>query len=723
MSAPLSARSPRWIQAGVVVLLGVLATSVLFHRLSWSDWGLPHWLEGDPLEVYLRVKIAGEQPAHALLHFNSIDRLGAPGVADWSAYPVPDRLVFVLTGLLARATGLFTAINLVAALIAGLNAASFYLCARWLRCRWEWALALALVFAFCNHNVRWGITLSLSQSFSFPPLILLCAWASRRGRPPRRNRPWSILAAALGLWLGIGNPYLAYFAGVVAGGALLLGFLRRSPWARKIPLLVFLACVTGSFVTANAGYLAARLRGKTTDALARNAGDFQVYALRPIDWLVPPAGHRVPALSQIGQAYQAARKNTGEFFYNYLGVLGVAGLAGLLVGGAGHVARRRYRRLDPLLGLGWITAFGVHGGINTWLGAVGFELFRASTRIGIFAPIWILFFLAGWITRQSRRLPRALSVAVAAMIAAAACWEQTPALGDNPVVGARNLANWRQYQDLTDRLERQLPPGAMVFQMPAVPFPEAGVTQSMTDYQHALPFLTSRSLRFSYGLLRQDPALAWARYVTRLPQKEMIAALERAGFSALWVDLRAYVDNTGQIGPFQQSLRTLGRVEVLPPDRTFPARVFLLQPASDPQLPNFDDPRLKERWMDDRDVAGQPLLLALGGWFPPENSTAGRWRWATRQATLGIWCDSQAAPNAKMRFRLDGPTTSTVTVIHDGRELGPFRTGPEIHEVEIRLVHGLNLLSWRLNGRTFRPGKNDPRELGFMVENLSVSVP
>ena len=36
MSAPFSARLPRWFQAGLVVLLGALATGVLFHRLAWS---------------------------------------------------------------------------------------------------------------------------------------------------------------------------------------------------------------------------------------------------------------------------------------------------------------------------------------------------------------------------------------------------------------------------------------------------------------------------------------------------------------------------------------------------------------------------------------------------------------------------------------------------------------------------------------------------------------
>ncbi len=699
-----------------MTLLGGLVTGLLFHRISWGDWSRPHWLEGDPLEVYARVKIAAEHPGQALFHFSPGDRLGAPTGADWSAYPVPDRLVFVLTGLLSRVTGLIAALNLAGALFAGLNAASFYLCARWLRCRWEWAVALGLVFAFCNYNVRWGITLSLSQTFTLPPLILLCAWSSRRGEPANRHHHWKNLAAGLGLWLGIGNPYLAYFAGVVAGGALLLVLLRGSPRSRKIPLLVFMGCLLGSFIAGNAGYIGQRLRGTTTEALLRNPGDFQVYALRPVEWLVPPADHRVPALAGIGRAYLLTRHGTGEFFYNYLGLLGIAGLVAVLAGSIRRVVRRQWRRLDPLLGLAWITVFGLAGGINTWLGVLGFELFRASTRIGIFAHVWVLFFLCGWLGR--RLLPRPLSILLAAVVALAACWEETPPLGDR-MVGDRNLGRWRLYENATASLERTLPAGATVFQLPVVPFPEAGPTGSMPDYEHLLPYLTSTTLRFSYGHLRHTPALSWASYASRLPAADLVATLEQAGFSVLWLDQRAYVD-CGQA--LIRSLQILGLTELITSDPALPVRIFRLHASRQPQVPDYADPRLRERWLDEPDLVGRPLLLALHGWYPPEQLDSNRWRWATRDTALGLWWDGSAT-RARLRFHLGGQAGSVVGLWLGGREINRLQTGAQIQEIEIPLTQGLTKLEWRLQGSTFKPGGPDPRELGFMVENLSVSVP
>ena len=705
-----------WLQGLAVLVLTVLLVGLMFQRTSWADWSRPQWLEGDPLEVYTRVKIAGEQPGHALRHFDHIDRLGAPTSADWAAYPTPDRLVFVLTGLLGRAVGVIAAVNLVSALILGLNAASFFLCARWLRYRPEWAFAGAVLFALCTYNVRWSITLSFSQVFVLPPLVLLCAHAARRGIPAGSTRHWTLLAALLGLWLGWANPYHAYFAGVVAGGALVLALLRRSPRARLRPLLVFLGCLTGSFLLANAAYLSPGLHGATQAALPRGPNDAVVYALRPLDWLVPPADHRWPAFARLGAAYQAARHGSGEFFYNYLGLLGIAGLAALLVYAGRDALHRRWSRLDATWGLLWIGAFALPLGLNRWLGAAGLDVFRASTRIGVYALVWVLFFVAGRLSRHTRRWSRRFSVALALVIGLAAGWEETLPFGRTEP--AANLARWNAYTNLTHSLEAALPPHGLVFQLPVVPFPEAGRVGQMPDYEHALPYLTSRELRFSYGQLRPSPVLAWQRHVSRLPAPELVRVLERAGFSALWINPRGYPDKAEAL---LAALNATGRGAFQAPAQAGDIWVFRLRPAATPDLPDFSDPRFGERWNESApDVV--PLVFVLDGWFPSEHADGNHWRWATREAKLGLWVDGPAT-SATLRFKLGGPAASKVALRLGEKGLWLLAAGGEKQEVSVELQPGLNTLEWRLDGATFRPGAADPRELGFMVENLSVSVP
>ncbi len=708
---------PRWSQGILIAALTVLIVGLLFQRHSPADWLRPNWLEGDPLEVYARVKLAGEKPLHTLLDFTHPDRLGAPTGADWSAYPVPDRLVLALTGLLGRVTGLIGAINLASALILGLNAAAFYLCARWLRTRWEWAAGLALVFALGNYGIRWGITLSLSQVFVLPPLVLLFARAARRAPAINFGRAWKTLAALLGLWLGFANPYLAFFAGFVGSGALLLGLARRVPGARRTPLLIFLGCLISSFLLSNAAYIGPRLAGASTAALLRNPGDFAVYALHPLEWLVPPAEHRIPALARLGRAYLDSRHGAGEFFYNYLGALGVIAAAVLLFRTGHNFAHRRWSRLDATLGLLWIVVFAMPGGLNRWLGAAGLDVFRAGTRIGIYAAVWALLFFCGWLSRNTRRLPRNVSMVLALLLAGTAIWEETPPLGDR-LVSSLNQARWQGYTQLTTALETALPPHTMVFQLPAVPFPEAGRTEKMADYEHLLPLLTSRTLRFSYGQVRGSPALAWGRHVSRLPAAEMVAALEQAGFAAIWVDPRGYADGGAKI---LADLAATGRRGLEAPAIANGIHVFRLRPAAAPAAPDFSDPRLHERW-DERVPDGHPLILALQGWFPTEYADARQWRWATRAAALGVWWDG-APTRAVLRFRLSGPAKNSVILRWNVQPLETVASGPEIREISLPLAAGLNTLDWTLQGATFHPGGADPRELGFMVENLSVSVP
>lgn len=712
MSLPFPARPARWLQAVLVFLATVACTALLFQRATGSDWSEPHWLEGDPVEVYARVKLAAEQPGAVLSGRIRVENLGAPIRADWTGYPVPDRVVFILTGWLAHGLGLVAAIQLMSACLLGLNAGSFYLCARWLRWRWEWAAALALAFAFCTYNIRWGITLSFSQTFVLPPLLLLCARATRRGAPPAVS--WNLLGIGLGLWLAQGNPYLAYFAGVVAGGALLLAWLRRIPWRRFVPLGLFLGVLSFGFLLLNATQIRGALAGsEETASLLRGADDMRTFALRPIEWLVPPADHRLPPLGDLGRKYHDHVQGRGELYYNYLGLLGIAGLVGLLAVGIRRLARKSWRQADALLGLAWIIVFGMVGGINHWLGAAGLDLFRAGTRIGIYAQVWVLLFLGGWLTRRFHS--KLLSLSLALMIATLAIWEQTPPLGDS-APREQNFARWHDYAALTEKLERTLTTGAMVFQLPATAFPEAGRTGNMPDYDHLLPYLTSDALRYSYGHLRNSPALRWARHVARLSGVEMIAALEKAGFAAVWIDTRAYADAGAAL---YAALQNAGRFELATERQPPFVRVFLLKPAPSPQLPDFSDPRLQEPWDE---TSGEPALLALRGWYVPESDAQNRWRWAARDATLGLWSET-AAPTATLRFRLGGPAQSVVALRLDGRELGRWPPGPETRTVQMPLRAGLTTLIWNLEGRTFRPGDHDPRELGFMVENLSVSVP
>lgn len=694
-----------------------LAVMAVFGRWSWADWSEPHWLEGDPLEVYARVKIAAEQPRHALTAFAEPARLGAPYVADWRAYTVPDRIVFVLTGLLSRSVGLVAAVQLVSAFGFVLNAVSFFLCARWLGRRWEWAAAFALGFAFCNYNLRWGITLSLAQTFTLPPLVLLCASAARRA-PPRGNLAWFLLGVGLGCWLALGNPYLAFFSGVVAAGALAVALVRRSSLPRMAPLTVFLVTLALVFIAANLHYARAHWSTAETSSLARDPSDFQRYALRPLEWLVPPADHRLAPLAEVGRAYQA-KSSAGEFFYSYLGLIGAAGLVALVVASLRR-ARQCLRRPSAFAGLLWIVAFGLPYGINSWLGSGGLDVFRASTRIAIFGAVWVAFFLAARASRLTRTWPRWGSIAAALILAGFAIWEQTPALSAR-APRAANTARLEAYQELMARLEGELPHGAPVFQLPVAPFPEAGRTAAMPDYEHFLPFLFSTDLRFSYGHLGAAAAMRWERSIAHLPPRKMVGELQQAGFTALWIDRRGFSDEAVALVRELQN----AKLPEIPAPAGLPINIFRLRPVARPTLPDPNKPFFYDAWSAAETDDPPVRTLAVDGWYALEHEGARTWRWASQRATLGLWNTDVTRQKVRVTFVPVGRSPATLQLHYGGRMVweGAFaEVANKVQTVDLVLTPELNRLNWRLDGKTFVPGRNDRRRLGFALENLSVEL-
>lgn len=707
-----------------LLLLGLLVIGlqiILHERWTWTDWQRPQDFFGDPLEIFSRVKLAAEQPLQTFAGFSDLNRLGAPFHANWSAYPAPDSVVFFLTGQLSRITGVFAAVKLVAALFCLLNAFSFYWCARHLRWRHEWAFAGAVLFAFSNYNIRWAVTLSFNQTFTLPPLILLCSHAAKIGPVPAGSvRRWLWLGGLLGAWLGLGNPYLGCFAGLLAASTLGLALVRRTPWLRHQPLVCFLFALIGVFLLANLKYVLNYLGAGDDGPLIRNYAGSLIYALKPIDWLIPPVEHSLAWAARLGQSYANQTKVLGDFFPGYLGVIGIIGLAGLLIHTFRRLAARPARPVpEAALGLALIVAFAAAGSLNSLLAFGGLDVFRASQRISILVNIWVLFFIFGWLHFQLRASPRWLTVAAAAGLVAFGWWEQTPRLRHDRDRAAI-APQWEAVQRLTRQLEQELGAGAMIFQLPVRQFPEAGPMQRMFDYEHFQPFLADSSLRFSYGPMIHSHEFGWQKFVARMPAKDMIAALEASGFSAICINTRAYADNGARL---VRELAAQSRGELVHGTGA-PVTVIRLQPARTPVRPDLEDLRINRAWAEPSPDPNVPALLAVNGWFPLEQDGVHSWRWTTRRGEVGIWWPRRPpATDALLKFKVAVLRDNGVELRLNGTFLKYFslaRGETRTVEIPVTLTTGSNRLVWNLRGDPSYPSGGDTRELGFKIGDLEL---
>jgi hypothetical protein len=163
-------------------------------------------------------------------------------------------------------------------------------------------------------------------------------------------------------------------------------------------------------------------------------------------------------------------------------------------------------------------------------------------------------------------------VAGAVILCGLIFWDQVPrapteerrALIDRQVAADREFA---------ERMEADLPTGAMVFQMPVMEFPESPI-EGVPPYDHFRPYIFSKHLRFSFGTHKGRNREAWQPAVqaklfegASLDQqagrielnvanvRAAVAELERLGFAAIAMNRNGFPDRGKGM---EKTLRELG---------------------------------------------------------------------------------------------------------------------------------------------------------------------
>ena len=696
----VGALAARW-RVGLLLLVTTLVWCAHYDRWTPSSWAVPTIYGGDALEIYARIAAAAEGDAPPLRP-QVISRLGAPHGANWNAYPSSDVVLLWAIGQLARVIGVFPAAN-IALLLANLTAAlSLYGCARWLRARWEWAFAAALLFAFTLQTFQRGIS-HLFLIFSWTvPLALIASGlvaSSRRLQPGRTNGIFCVATAAA---IGAGNPYVLFLFLQLMGWALIAQWLGERRRANLLTGSLALAAALLSFAAVESHLWAFGRDTAAVSPLVRNYAGTELYAMKPLELLVPPPGHRWEFLAEFGHRYlRWSEYRSGESSMSYLGLAAMAGLAWL-----GLVSLRRLLRQQrppaPALATGWIVAFSSLGGVTNFFALLtGLVVFRATTRFSIFISALALMFLATQLSRWSAGRPRWLTIGLAALVAAIGLADQMPrgAGLEWQAEIARRVAADRTFGQL---LEKNLPAGAMVFQLPVLDFPEATTPHQLEDYAYFRPYLATRSLCFSYGALRRRSRSHWQRELADLRTEEVVHRLERYGFAAVYFHRAAFPDHGEGL---LRDLAAIGRTDRIDTaDREQVA--ILLRPAGSPEKPLARRPTFGRGWHHAR--AGEP-------------------RWAYGNAALSYYNPLAQPVRARLRFELTSAGARDVTVRVNSRKLAQSRIDDGKHPIELELTlrPGVNRIDLVSPQPAFRAsqGRNQLRTFGVHEIALTLANP
>jgi hypothetical protein len=400
-------------------------------------------------------------------------------------------------------------------------------------------------------------------------------------KPVTQTRARAIACIIVAVIFGTQSPYytwlFAQFLFLTSVICFLRGERKRALWPIFIAAVVFATFVLMNFDTWYSKYAL----GPNPGAIAsRSFADLERYALKPIELLVP-LGHRIPAIEAWAiKSYFQQVLFLGETGAPYLGMVGIASLIILL----GRVAaalgtRSAYKIPSHFWGLLWILSYSVVGGIGALFGVTGLILFRCSNRYSIVILALLLLFLVKQMTTWCRRWPFPGKFAFAAGVLALGIWDQPPTFYSGQEVA---IPRWQVISDrtLVQEMESKLPPGAMIFQLPIVDFPESPPVESMGDYEQFRPYLHSRTLRFSYGSNKGRPRERWQREAEQLGPAGFIATLERYGFAAILINKAGYKDSGAAL---VASLAAAGRGTIIAESPHFIS--IALNPSAPPLLP------------------------------------------------------------------------------------------------------------------------------------------
>ena len=470
--------------------------------------------------------------------------IGAPFVYDALAYPSNSNVDQAVVWLVSRFTpDTMAAVNITWALLVAASGVAATWCMRTLGVSTISALVGGTLFALSPYALYRNIDHFSLMVYLVPFPSTIALWlACGRSRSTWPRRTGLVLLAGCVL-LSLNYVYYAFFACfcIAAGGiaGYLIGRDRRVLVSTALCLAVIAAT---TFVNLVPSFESWRRSGRPAILQDKTPAEAEMFGLK-IRQLVSPVfpNHFTPFQHWVEREAVARFPNENE---NWTARLGVVGTMGFLVLVAMWFVPDRTRkertllRSASLLTLAAVLLATV-GGFGTLFSLFVSSDIRGYNRIYPFIDFFSLAAIAigidAWLkTQRSRTIASVVILA----LGVADQGQAVTRFNERYDATAREVANLR---GIVDRLERTLPGGAMVLQLPFRPYMNESDFGRMKQYDHFKPYLVSHSLRFSYPAF-SNAQVRWQEEASRMDLQSLVTYLGDQHFSAVLVDRYGYED-------------------------------------------------------------------------------------------------------------------------------------------------------------------------------------
>jgi hypothetical protein len=237
----------------------------------------------------------------------------------------------------------------------------------------------------------------------------------------------------------------------------------------------------------------------------------------------------------------------------------------------------------------------------------------------------------------------------------------------------------------------------MVFQFPAIGFPEGHPVNNMGEYELLRPYFFTKALRFSFGFNAGRPREVWQNELAVMPMPEAVKTLESYGFSALFINRKAFKDEAGRM---LHDLALAGKTNVLD-DLLMEQTCVLLNPSDHPEPPRAEN---------------YALVVFHHGWVDFQTI----WHWSGGDATAYFVNESKEERTFRMSVFLSTALQRNTQIFIEGQrvwsgELIPYK----VLEVglSVRAKPGRNRVLFKTDAPA-APTKDSDLPIAIGVANL-----
>jgi phosphoglycerol transferase len=728
----VNVRKRVWLEVALSAAVAVLVLVLL--TLSLRLW---------KADVHVPLAYHEDANSHAALIKNTLERgwyetnprLGAPFQQEFHDFPMADNLhlaVAKAAGLVIDDYAVFVNLYYLFGFVLAAWTALWVL--RWLGITPAVSVVMSVLFTMVPyHFLRGEVHFFLAAIYPIPLAVFLLISALRGDRLTadrpgwRRFASWPFLRYVLAaLILGSASSYYAIFTLLLLGVAGLAAAFRGRSLRRAAPAAVLVGLLAAvQFANLLPDMLYARSHGENLAVAHRSPEETEIYSLKLAQLVLPMDYHRIDSWAGLRQRYGSHFPVPSEGARVSLGAVGAVGFLWLLVlpllALAGNGWAGIDRRLQEL-SLFSVTAFllATTGGISTLIALLATTQLRAWNRMTILLAFLALAAVAVLLDQAGRRLlrrPRG-SVLLAALLVAVLTFGVFDQTSNAFIPDYLKLKNdYTNDRVFVHRIEAALPRGAMVYQLPYVPFPEWPPVVKMIDYDHLRGYLHSKHLRWSYGGVKGRPTSDWQNGINQQPVATIATAVAAAGFQGLWVDRFGYSD--GGLSIETEIRRVVGPESFASGNGRM--SFYDLRPFAQRVRASMSDAAFRELV----EVVLHPTRLVLGkGFFPVESGSGHVWSWTK--------------PRAVMRIVQPGPSTRavTLTLALNAGEPGPFFAKFRLPDgteqtfavtntaspvvLPMRLARGEHEIVITTNAEA-HPGAGDTRDIKLQVLDSGVS--